>query len=427
MTTQKPFNLISMIGLGYIGLPTAAVIASSGNKVLGIDVNSKTVDTINRGEIHIVEPKLDEIVRDAVAAGNLRAATTPETADAYLIAVPTPITNEKKADLSYVLSAGKAIAPVLKKGDLVVLESTSPIGATETLVEVLASNRSDLRFPTWGQKCSVDEIDIHVAYCPERVLPGKVVEELISNDRAIGGMTKHCTDRAMALYGSFVEGTLFPTDTRSAELCKLAENAFRDVNIAYANELANVCEAIGMNVWEVIALANRHPRVNILQPGPGVGGHCIAVDPWFIAETAPDDTPLIQAARNINDSRPSRVIDRVEKAIARFLMTNGDRNKDSLKIACYGLAFKPDIDDLRESPALKITGDLARLYPGSIWAVEPNVENLPEVLSHVALTPLQTALDEADIHVLLVDHAPFKEASLQSDYIIDAKGIWSQI
>ena len=424
MTTQKPFNLISMIGLGYIGLPTAAVIAASGNKVLGIDVNAKTVETINRGEIHIVEPKLDEIVRGAVAAGNLRASTTPETADAYLIAVPTPITDEKKADLSYVLAAGKAIAPVLKTGDLVVLESTSPIGATETLVKTLASIRSDLTFPAWQQDAAAGEIDIHVAYCPERVLPGKVVEELISNDRAIGGMTPQCTDRAMALYGSFVDGTLFPTDTRSAELCKLAENAFRDVNIAYANELANVCEGIGMNVWEVIALANRHPRVNILQPGPGVGGHCIAVDPWFIAETAPEDTPLIQAARHINDGRPSRIVKRVEHAVARFLMAHGDRSKDSLKIACYGLAFKPDIDDLRESPALQITGELARLYPGSILAVEPNVHELPESLSHVSLTPLETALGDADIHVMLVDHAPFKTVSPSSEYIVDSKGVW---
>lgn len=425
MSPQRPFNLISMIGLGYIGLPTAAVIAASGNHVLGIDVNAKTVDTINRGEIHIVEPKLDAIVQKTVASGHLRAATAPETADAYLIAVPTPITDEKKADLSYVLSAGKAVAPVLKAGDLVVLESTSPIGATEQLVKTLSAIRPDLRFPTWGEDCAADAIDIHVAYCPERVLPGKVVEELISNDRAIGGMTQHCTDRAMALYGLFVDGTLFPTDTRSAELCKLAENAFRDVNIAYANELANVCEGIGMNVWEVIALANRHPRVNILQPGPGVGGHCIAVDPWFIAETAPDDTPLIQAARFVNDSRPSRVIDRVETAVARFLLAHGDRTKDSLKIACYGLAFKPDIDDLRESPALKITGDLARIYPGSIWAVEPNVHELPEALSHVRLCPLEDALADADIHVMLVDHAPFKAVSPALDYIVDCKGLWS--
>jgi len=426
MPKSRPFNLIAMIGLGYIGLPTAAVIAANGNHVVGVDVNSNTVDTINRGEIHIVEPKLEEIVQKTVASGHLRAVTTPETADAYLIAVPTPITDDKKANLSYVLSAGKAIAPVLKQGDLVVLESTSPIGATERLVQTLSAARPDLQFPTWGEESQDGSIDIHIAYCPERVLPGKVVEELILNDRAIGGMTDLCTQRALELYGLFVDGELFPTDTRSAELCKLAENAFRDVNIAYANELANVCEAIGMNVWEVIRLANRHPRVNILQPGPGVGGHCIAVDPWFIAETAPDDTPIIQAARHVNDGRPARVISRVEAAVSNFLMTHGDRSKDSLKIACYGVAFKPDIDDLRESPALEITTNLARIYPGCIWAVEPNVTSLPEILSHVRLVPQDEAMGEADIHVMLVDHTPFKTAGPTSDYIVDVKGLWKQ-
>lgn len=425
--TTRPFDLIAVIGLGYIGLPTAAVIASNGNHVVGIDVNTNAVDTINRGEIHIVEPKLEEIVRKTVASGLLRAVTQPETADAYLIAVPTPITEEKKADLSYVLSAGKAIATVLKKGDLVVLESTSPVGATETLVKTLSSIRPDLKFPNWAEDVKDGDIDIHVAYCPERVLPGKVVEELNSNDRAIGGMTSLCTQRAVELYNLFVDGVLFPTDSRSAELCKLAENAFRDVNIAYANELANVCEGIGMNVWEVIRLANRHPRVNILQPGPGVGGHCIAVDPWFIAETAPEDTPLIQSARYINDGRPARVIARVEKAVSGFLLAHTDRNKDSLKIACYGVAFKPNIDDLRESPALKITADMARNYPGSIWAVEPNVNSLPEELSHVRLVTQDEAMAEADIHVMLVDHAPFKLKGPSSEYIIDVKGLWKQI
>ncbi len=426
MNTDRPFNLISMIGLGYIGLPTAAVISDSGNKVLGVDVDSQTVETINRGEIHIVEPKLDDIVRKAVAAGNLRATTQPETADAYLIAVPTPITAEKNADLTYVLSAGKAIATVLKRGDLVVLESTSPIGATETLIDALSNLRPDLKFPKWNDPASANDIDINVAYCPERVLPGKVVEELISNDRAIGGMTPACTQRAIALYSLFVKGELFATDTRSAELCKLAENAFRDVNIAYANELANVCEAIDMNVWEVIRLANRHPRVNILQPGPGVGGHCIAVDPWFIAETAPDDTPLIQAARNINDGRPSRVLKRVDQAVAEFLMTHSARSKDSLKIACYGIAFKPNIDDLRESPALQIAKQLAQNYPGNVWAVEPNVEDLPDHLSHIGLQPLERAIKDADIHVMLVDHSPFKAQTPESDYIVDTKGIWKE-
>ena len=422
---SRPFGAVSMIGLGYIGLPTAAVIAASGTHVIGVDVNENAVETINKGEIHIVEPKLDVIVRRCVASGHLRAVTTPEEADAFLIAVPTPITEAKEADLKYVMSAGKAIAPVLKKGDLIVLESTSPIGATEQLVAELKDLRPDLSFPEWDN--SAAESDIHVAYCPERVLPGKVVEELVSNDRAIGGMTKACTQRAMELYGLFVEGTLFPTDTRSAELCKLAENAFRDVNIAYANELANVCEKMNMDVWEVIRLANRHPRVNILQPGPGVGGHCIAVDPWFIAEVAPDDTPLIQAARHVNDERPQRVINLVEAEKKRFLIENPSRKESDIKIACYGIAFKPDIDDLRESPSKEIALRLASHYETPIIIVEPNINSLPEIFSNMDLMDFESAKKKADIHVMLVDHGPFKAAGSapKSRYVVDVKGIWN--
>ena len=422
MTSHHVFNTISVIGLGYIGLPTAAVIAGSGTHVIGVDVNQNAVDTINRGEIHIVEPKLDEIVQRTVKSGHLKASTKAVSADAFLIAVPTPITEEKAADLSYVLSAGRSIAPVLKKGDIVVLESTSPVGATETLVQALKELRADLTFPDWNDNNG--SVDIHVAYCPERVLPGQVVEELVSNDRAIGGMTKICTDKAMALYKLFVDGELFPTDTRSAELCKLAENAFRDVNIAYANELANVCEKLDMNVWEVIRLANRHPRVNILQPGPGVGGHCIAVDPWFIAEVAPKETPLIQAARNVNDGRPHRVLDRIAVEKTRFLNDHKDRSEQDLKIACYGLAFKPNIDDLRESPALEIATALSKSHKGMVLAVEPNTTALPDHLSAMTLTDFEQAKSEADIHVMLVDHAPFKTSAPASDYIVDVKGLW---
>ena len=336
--------------------------------------------------------------------------------------MPTPITTEKAADLSYVLSAGRSIAPVLKKGDIVVLESTSPVGATETLVEALKTLRSDLTFPNWND--NEGAVDVHVAYCPERVLPGQVVEELVSNDRAIGGMTKACTEKAIALYKLFVDGELFPTDTRSAELCKLAENAFRDVNIAYANELANVCETLDMNVWEVIRLANRHPRVNILQPGPGVGGHCIAVDPWFIAEVAPKETPLIQAARHVNDGRPQRVLDRIATETTRFLSANESISKSDIKIACYGLAFKPNIDDLRESPALEIASALAAAHEGTVMAVEPNISKLPDHLNAMKLTAFETARTTADIHVMLVDHTPFKTQAPASDYIVDVKGLW---
>lgn len=421
------FDTISVIGLGYIGLPTAAVIASRGHRVAGIDVVQDVVDTINRGDIHIVEPMLDVTVRSAVTSGNLTAHTTPIQADAFLIAVPTPIRDDKTSDLSYVLSAAEAIAPVLKKGDLVILESTSPVGSTERMTDVLRQKRPDLTFPRNGD---IDAADIHIAYCPERVLPGKVVEELVSNDRSIGGMTPACTSRAVALYSLFVDGELVPTDTRSAELCKLAENAFRDVNIAYANELANVCDRMGMNVWEVIRLANRHPRVNVLQPGPGVGGHCIAVDPWFIAESAPDDTPLIQAARHVNDGRPRRTVDRVKAMLERFLSAHPDRSADQISIACYGVAFKPNIDDLRESPALDIACDLGRSHPGPVMIVEPNITKLPEKMlkpgTNLKLTAFEIAQSEADLHVLLVDHTPFKGNAPESRYIVDTKGLWAE-
>ncbi len=399
----RPFGTVSVIGLGYIGLPTAAVMASRGVNVAGVDVSLRVVETINRGEIHIVEPMLDEMVHAAVTGGRLKAHAAPVTADAFLIAVPTPITHEKKADLSYVLAAGRAIAPVLKRGDLVILESTSPVGATEMLVEALGAARPDLVFP--GRDNADADVDVNVAYCPERVLPGKVVEELVSNDRAIGGMTPACTARAIALYKLFVEGELVATDTRSAELCKLSENAFRDVNIAYANELANVCDRLGMNVWEVIRLANRHPRVNILRPGPGVGGHCIAVDPWFIAESAPEDTPVIQAARRVNDGRPHRVIDQLHGAVSAFRQMRGREPV----IALLGLAFKPNIDDLRESPAVEIALMAGEENLGEIAVVEPNIAALPAAFegSGITLSPLADAIARADIVVLLVDHREF--------------------
>ncbi len=417
LPTDRAFDKICMVGLGYIGLPTAAVMASRKLNIIGLDVTPHVVDTINKGQIHIVEPHLEDYVKEAVDNGYLRATLTAEPADAFMIAVPTPIDAEKKSDLAYVMSAGHAIAPVLKKGDLVILESTSPVGATERLIAALAAARPDLTFPVRGQ----EGCDVHIAYCPERVLPGKVVEELVSNDRAIGGMTKACTARAMALYSLFVDGTLFPTDTRSAELCKLAENAFRDVNIAYANELANVCEGLDMNVWEVIHLANRHPRVNILQPGPGVGGHCIAVDPWFIAEVAPDDTPLIQAARHVNDGRPRRVVERMRAACDAL-----GKDEEDIVVACYGLAFKPDIDDLRESPSLEIAREIARTHKGKVLVVEPNVEASATPVDGATLVDMGEAYAQADVHALLVDHKEFKEAKAPRGAIVDVKGIWKQ-
>ena len=405
----RPFKNVSVIGLGYIGLPTAAILAARGVPVDGVDVNQHAVDTINRGEIHIVEPLLDLTVRGAVQSGCLKAHMKPIEADAFMIAVPTPITDEKQSDLSYVMSAAESISHLLKPGDLVVLESTSPVGATEQMIEVLRGLRGDLRFPVRGEDGS--EVDVNVAYCPERVLPGRVIEELVSNDRAIGGMTPACTARAIALYRLFVRGELVPTDARSAELCKLAENAFRDVNIAYANELANFCDAKDMNVWEVIRLANRHPRVNILNPGPGVGGHCIAVDPWFIVEASPENTPVIQAARRVNDGRPERVLDMVKLAASTF--TNGAGRAP--KIALLGLAFKPNIDDLRESPAVDIAQKVLDANLGEVMAVEPNIEQLPKRFDETALqlVQLQDAAEAADIIVLLVDHKEF--ARLNAD------------
>lgn len=399
---RRPFNSICVIGLGYIGLPTAATLASRGLRVEGVDVSASVVDTINRGEIHIVEPLLDLTVQSAVRSGHLRAHLRPVEADAFIIAVPTPITDAKTADLSHVFAAGRSIAGVLKKGDLVILESTSPVGATEKLIDILIQARPDLIFPSRGME---SEPDVHIAYCPERVLPGKVIEELVSNDRAIGGMTPGCTERAAALYRLFVAGELVGTDTRSAELCKLAENSFRDVNIAFANELANFCEAMDMNVWEVIRLANRHPRVNILNPGVGVGGHCIAVDPWFIVEAAPEKAPLIATARRINDNRPKQAVERVRQAAECF--TKAKRRKPL--VAALGLAFKPDIDDLRESPAVEVALELHQADWCELVVVEPNINTSHgcRQISHLELLPLDKALEKADLAVLLVNHRQF--------------------
>lgn len=329
------FETISVIGLGYIGLPTAAVFASKGKKVVGVDINARAVETINRGAIHIVEPDLDQVVHAAVTRGDLRATTQPEAADAFLIAVPTPFKDEHQPDLRFVKAAAESIAPVLKKGDLVILESTSPVGSTEQMADWLAAARPDLRFPQHG-----DTPDIFVAYCPERVLPGQVMVELINNDRVIGGMTPACSARASELYRLFLKGECVETNARTAEMCKLTENSFRDVNIAFANELSLICADQGINVWELIALANRHPRVNILQPGPGVGGHCIAVDPWFIVAQNPELARLIRTAREVNDAKPQWVLDQVKTALADCLTQTGKRASD-ITIACFGLAFKP--------------------------------------------------------------------------------------
>ena len=415
------FCSLSVIGLGYIGLPTAAVFASRKIKVIGVDVNPKAVDTINQGKIHIVEPDLDIAVHAAVTEGYLKATTIPEAADAFIVAVPTPFKGDNhEPDLSYIEAASKAIAPVLAKGNLVILESTSPVGATEQMAEWLAAARPDLTFPqTHGE-----DSDIRIAHCPERVLPGHVMRELIENDRVIGGMTAKCSAYAVALYKTFVQGECVVTNARTAEMAKLTENSFRDVNIAFANELSMICDKLDINVWELIKLANRHPRVNILQPGPGVGGHCIAVDPWFIVSKTPDQARLIRTAREVNDSKPEWVVNKVKIAIADFLQANPDKTAKEVIVACYGLAFKPDIDDLRESPSMLIAEQVIALHSGPVVLVEPNIDNLPSKLNGQALKSIQQAFAEAQVHVLLVDHKVFKDNKPSNGIVVDTKGIW---
>lgn len=417
------FETISVVGLGYIGLPTAAVFASRKLRVIGVDVNKYAVETINRGQIHIMEPDLDMVVREGVVEGYLRATTIPESADAFLIAVPTPFKDGNKPDLSYVESAARSVAPVLKRGDLVILESTSPVGATEQMAEWLAQTRPDLTFPqTHGEAA-----DIRIAYCPERVLPGQVLRELVQNDRVIGGMTSKCSEAAASLYRIFVKGECVLTNARTAEMCKLTENSFRDVNIAFANELSIICDELGINVWELIKLANRHPRVNILQPGPGVGGHCIAVDPWFIVSRTPELAKLIRTARQVNDSKPDWVVEKVKLAVADYLQANPNKTAKDVTIACYGLAFKPDIDDLRESPAVEITRVLEKTHPGRILVIEPHVEKLPSNVSgRVELMDLDLAKRDANISVVLVAHKLFRDSWLQiqsGEFVLDVCGL----
>lgn len=422
MQSQLPFRRISVIGLGYIGLPTAAMFASRRIEVVGVDVNPQTVETINRGEIHIVEPDLDVVVNATVTQGYLRATTEPEPAEAFLIAVPTPFKGDKhEPDLRYIEAASRAIAPVLKSGDLVVLESTSPVGATTLMAGWLAEARPDLTFPQQEGEAS----DIRIAHCPERVLPGKVMQELITNDRIIGGLTQRCSREAARLYKVFVSGDCITASCpRVAEMAKLTENSFRDVNIAFANELSLICDRLEINVWELISLANRHPRVSILQPGPGVGGHCIAVDPWFIVSSAPDQARLIRTAREVNDYKPAWVLERIRAAIGAVLMAAPACSASDVTLAIYGLAFKPDIDDLRESPALEIARILSTSHPGLISIVEPNIDTLPPGLNRARLVSLADAAN-ANVHVMLVDHQEFKSAPPPAGIIVDTRGVWT--
>jgi len=392
---------ICVVGLGYIGLPTAAVLGSRGYKIHGVEINPKAVETINSGKAHIVEPDLDILVRAAVTTGNLKAYTAPAESDIFMICVPTPLTDDKKPHLDYVRSATKAIIPFLKPGNLVILESTSPPGTTE-MIESIVLEESKLQ-----------KGDVHFAHAPERVLPGKILREVVENDRIIGGIDDASTEKAAEFYSSFVTGKLLKTHCRTAETAKLVENAFRDTNIAFANELSLFCEKMDLDVWELIRLANHHPRVNILTPGPGVGGHCIAVDPWFLVDCAPEETKLIRASREINEAKPHWVVDRVIAKAERF---------KNPTIACLGLAYKPDIDDLRESPAVEIVKSLQERGIGELKIVEPNLE------SHDSfeLTSLSDAVESADIVLMLVGHKPFLSiptAKLAEKIIIDTCGV----
>ena len=408
---------IQVIGLGYIGLPTAAMFASVGQDVLGVDVNEQAVVALNAGKPHIFEPGLDELVQQVVADGRLRAVGVPEAADAFIIAVPTPFKLDHEPDLAYVEAAARSIAPVLKSGDLVVLESTSPVGTTDRLCGWLQDERPDLRFPVEGD---LSESDIAIAYCPERVLPGRILDELRSNDRILGGITPACARAASELYGLFVEGQCRVTNARTAELAKLSENAYRDVNIAFANELSLIADRLDIEVWELIDLANLHPRVNILSPGPGVGGHCIAVDPWFIVHSAPNDVELIPAARAVNNRKPLWVVDKVRAAMSEL---------DSPTVACLGLAYKPDIDDLRESPAIEVVRQLASDAGSVVLVVEPNVDVLPAnlELDNVVMHDLPSAIAAADIVVGLVAHREFvllDPSEFEGCPVVDAVGMW---
>jgi len=395
-----------MIGLGYIGLPTAGVFAKNGIEVKGVDINEETVNIINQGKIHIEEPGLEELIKEVVDKGMFRAYTTPQEADAFIMAVPTPFKGENyEPNLDYIESATRSLAKVLKKGDLVILESTSPVGTTEKMSAWLAEERPDLTFP----HDVGEESDIRVTHCPERILPGQMIRELVENDRVVGGITPKCTKIASDLYKTFVKGECVETSARVAEMSKLTENSFRDVNIAFANELSLLCDKMDISVWELIEMANKHPRVNILQPGCGVGGHCIAVDPWFIVHDFPDDAKMIRTARETNDAKPLYVISKVQEAV------KGMKNP---KIACLGLAFKPDIDDLRESPALEITKMLSDNTDFTILAVEPNVKELPHVLinrRNVELVGLDEAMNTADVLVVLVNHKEFSRETLGND------------
>lgn len=416
---MRQTNRVAVVGLGYVGLPTAAALAGQGIEVVGVDVDQHVVDCVSRGKAPFDEPDLTSALGDAVSTGKLTASTRTPQADAYIVAVPTPIKEDSHVDLAHVRSATEAIAPQLHGGEVVILESTVPPGTTRLVSEWIAQLRPDLDLPHRIETSP----NVHVAHCPERVLPGRIMTEIVTNDRVVGGLTGQCGERAAAVYRTFCRGGILVTDAESAEMAKLVENASRDVEIAFANELSLVCDRLGLDVWEIIRMANRHPRVNILEPGPGVGGHCIAVDPWFVIQAAPEQARMMRLAREINDGKPSHVAAQLIEAAGRLREP---------RIACLGLAFKADVGDLRESPALRIVSEVATaVQDATIDAVEPHVEQLPQslrALDNVRLSAVEEALDRADIVALLVDHECFrkiKKPRLSGKIVYDTRGMWA--
>ena len=413
--------IVSVIGLGYIGLPTAAILASKNIEVVGVDINNKIVNKINDGRPHIIEPDLKHLVKEAIDSGKLRATTHYEKANIFIISVPTPFIENHKPDTSFVRAAVEGIAPLLEQDNLIIIESTCPVGITEEMIKLVSSLRPDLSFP--GQEGKKNNYDISLAYCPERVLPGNIVQEIVDNDRIIGGATPICAKKANELYKIFVKGSCFLTDSKTAELCKLAENSFRDINIAFANELSIISDKAGINIWELINLANKHPRVNILQPGPGVGGHCIAVDPWFIVDSFPDESKLIKTSRDVNNAKTSFVIKKVKQAV-----NNSSKSINKLSIACLGLSFKPDIDDLRESPAMDIVNSIKDMGFKKIYVVEPHIENIPDQLksNELSLTDIDSAIEASQLILILVKHKSFINVKLELFFnktVIDTVGL----
>lgn len=416
---MNEIRTVAVIGLGYIGLPTAAILATNGLDVIGVDVNMRTVEAVNRGEVPFVEPDLAVHVSGAVSQGHLKAALDTPTADAYIVAVPTPFKADRSADLSYIEAAARGIAQQLQGGELIILESTSPPRATRHMADYILALRPDLSVDGEGGKPVVD-----FAHCPERVLPGRVMIELVTNDRIVGGITSKAAERAKKLYAVFCQGEILLTDDVTAEMAKLVENSFRDVNIAFANELSVISDKLDIDVWELIRLANHHPRVNILQPGPGVGGHCIAVDPWFIVDADPENAKIIRTAREVNDAKPEWVVEKVLAAV---------RDAESTaEVAVLGLAFKANIDDLRESPSIQIAARLrAELIGRRVNVVEPHIDELPKSLSDsstLVLTDLDEAILRSQILVVLVDHDEFKAvkpSQLTGKSCIDTRGIWN--